>query len=212
MKDDIVVSSSCLNNVLIKLVLKSKAITIKGKSKIRIKRNVQFVTTDNTNFVIGFGDSTTASFPYSGTNLNLMKDSKLCIDGEVSIGLNSAITLEDGAKLEIDDGTYIGAKAHIRVGKSLKIGKNVAISWNVTIMDSDFHAYEIDGKRQNNTKEVIIGDNVWIGNNVIILKGVTIGNNAIVAAGSVVTKDVEPFTAIAGNPARIIKNNVTPIH
>ncbi|EIF50996.1 DapH/DapD/GlmU-related protein [Sulfurovum sp. AR] len=206
------VSHSLLNNLFIKFLLKSKAITIKGKSKIRIKKNVKFITSKTTDFVIGFGDSTTASYASSGSSLNLMKDSKLCITGKVSIGMNSAITVEDGANLEIGDKTYIGAKAHIRVGKSLKIGKNVAIAWNVTIMDSDFHDYAIDGKKQNITKDVIIGDNVWIGNNAMILKGVTIGENAIIGAGSIVTKDVEPGNAVAGNPAKVIKRNVKPIH
>ena len=52
---------------------------------------------------------------------------------------------------------------------------------------------------------VVIEDQVRIGFNVAILKGVTIGKGAIIEAGSVVTKDVEPFTVVAGNPAKIIK-------
>ena len=56
-----------------------------------------------------------------------------------------------------------------------------------------------------NTKEIIIKNNAWIGMRSIILKGVTIGEGAIVAAGSVVTKDVPPYTLVAGNPAVIKK-------
>jgi acetyltransferase-like isoleucine patch superfamily enzyme len=52
---------------------------------------------------------------------------------------------------------------------------------------------------------VVIEDHVWIGFNVGILKGVTIGKGAIIGAGSVLTEDVEPFTVVAGNPAKIIK-------
>ena len=58
------------------------------------------------------------------------------------------------------------------------------------------------------TKPIIIGDHVWIGKNALILKGVTIGNGAIVAAGSVVVKDVSAKTLVAGNPAKVIKDNV----
>ena len=60
---------------------------------------------------------------------------------------------------------------------------------------------------QGNTqpRKVTIGDDVWIGARAIILPGVTIGQGSIVAAGSVVTKDVEPFSVVGGNPARVIK-------
>ena len=201
------------NNILAKIIFKTNKIRIKGKSKIRVKKGSKLIFKDKrSSLILGFGDSTTASFPYSGLNLNLMKNSTLEINGKVIIGLNSAITVEDNAYLKIGNGTYIGAKVHIRVNRSLIIGKNVAISWNVTIMDSDFHLFKINNEQQVVTKNVTIGDNVWIGNNVIILKGVTIGENAIIGAGSVVTKDVAPNTAVAGNPAKLIKKNVMPIH
>ncbi|MFN7691728.1 MAG: DapH/DapD/GlmU-related protein, partial [Bacteroidota bacterium] len=56
------------------------------------------------------------------------------------------------------------------------------------------------------SKPIVIHDKVWISFNAIILKGVTIGEGAVVAAGSVVTKDVAPYTMVAGNPAKFIKN------
>ncbi|MBQ0004011.1 MAG: hypothetical protein KBT21_10810 [Treponema sp.] len=54
-------------------------------------------------------------------------------------------------------------------------------------------------------KPIKIEDDVWIGCNSIILRGITIGKASIVAAGSVVTKDVPPYTIVAGNPAKVIK-------
>ena len=53
--------------------------------------------------------------------------------------------------------------------------------------------------------DIVIGDDVWIGENAIICSGVTIGQGAIVAAGAVVTKDVEPYAIVGGNPAKVIK-------
>jgi acetyltransferase-like isoleucine patch superfamily enzyme len=52
---------------------------------------------------------------------------------------------------------------------------------------------------------VVIEDDAWIGFKAIILKGVSVGRGAIVASGAVVTKDVEPWTVVAGNPAQVIK-------
>lgn len=58
--------------------------------------------------------------------------------------------------------------------------------------------------------KIVIGDGVWIADNVIILSGVTVGNGAIIGAGAVVTKDVEPYSIVAGNPAKFIKYRVAP--
>lgn len=206
-------NSSCFcNNLLVKWFLKSDRITIRGKSKIRIKKGAILEAGKESSLVLGFGDSTTASFPWSGINFNMMKNSRLKLEGKSIIGLNSAVTIEDDAVLELGHNTYIGAKAHIRVNKYARIGHDVAIAWNFTLLDSDFHDYYIDGQKARITEAVIIGNNVWIGNNVIVLKGVTIGDNCIIGAGSVVTKDVPSNTAVAGNPAKIIRHNVKPEH
>lgn len=73
-------------------------------------------------------------------------------------------------------------------------------------MDCNQHTIHRDGYRFRNP--VIINDNVWIGMNAIILPGVTIGKGAVIAAGSVVTKDVPPYSLVGGNPAKIIRQQV----
>ena len=55
------------------------------------------------------------------------------------------------------------------------------------------------------TRPVVIGDDVWVGGGAIICPGVTIGEGCTIAAGAVVTSDVEPFTLVGGNPARLIR-------
>jgi virginiamycin A acetyltransferase len=65
--------------------------------------------------------------------------------------------------------------------------------------------HAMDGKAYPNKGDTIIGNDVWIGYNASIMAGVTIGDGAIIATKSVVTKDVEPYTIVGGNPAREIK-------
>ena len=56
-----------------------------------------------------------------------------------------------------------------------------------------------------NSKKTIIGNDVWVGHNTIVMAGVTVGDGAVIGGGSIVTKDVEPYSIVAGNPARVIK-------
>ncbi len=89
----------------------------------------------------------------------------------------------------------------------LTIEKNVGIGPNVTILiHSDPYPSNLSSLYPRSWKKIHIGENVWIGACSTILGGVTIGNNSIVAAGSVVTKDVPPFTMVAGVPAKSVKN------
>lgn len=84
-------------------------------------------------------------------------------------------------------------------------------SYNIDIKTSDSHSIldTATGKRINEAKSIEIGEHVWIGSDVIILKGVTIGKDAIVGTGSLVTKDVPPNTVVGGNPAKVLKERVT---
>lgn len=93
---------------------------------------------------------------------------------------------------------------HIYAGMFVSIGDNVRIAPYSIILDSDFHDINnhfADGL----AKPVVIGNNVWIATRATILKGVTIGDGAVVAAGAVVTKDIPPYTVVAGVPAKVIK-------
>ncbi|MEI8203320.1 MAG: acyltransferase [Bacteroidota bacterium] len=139
---------------------------------------------------------------------------KVLVDGELHV-------FNYGGKIEIGEYSYIGTGTRVWSGELVSIGKNVLISHNVGI--SDTTAHEIDyieraerykdllvnghpkDKASIRTAPIIIEDNVWINFNSIIMKGVTIGKGAIIAAGSIVTKDVPPFTLVAGNPAKVVK-------
>ncbi len=140
--------------------------------------------------------------------LRMRRDSKLLVNGEFRIHYGCDIMLFEGAELVLGSG-FLNCGTQIRCKKKISIGNNVAIAHNVAISDSDFHTIrDENGVQINPTKPVNIGNKVWIGRGAQILKGVTIGDGAIVAAGSVVIRDVPPRAVVAGNPAKVIKQNL----
>ncbi|MFH2067481.1 MAG: acyltransferase [Pseudomonadota bacterium] len=112
-------------------------------------------------------------------------------------------------QIQIGSNVFIGHGATISCTAGLSIGDGVTIGPGVTIMGGD-HNYRIVGKRIHEVTTgginmpVIIEDDVWIGASTTILKGVTVGEGSIVGAGSIVTKSIQPYSIVAGNPARRI--------
>ena len=92
--------------------------------------------------------------------------------------------------------------------QSIVIGCNCQIGDNVTIYDSDFHHPNIYMRKvsEGAVTPVEIGNNVWIGSRVIILKGVSVGDGSVIAAGSVLTKSIPANCLAAGVPAKVIRN------
>ena len=128
--------------------------------------------------------------------------------GDVKIYPGCRIFAIDGT-LVVRNGSIIQAPTCILVRKKVEIGERCRLARNVTIMDSDWHGLAVGNEKPRETiEEVTVKDHCWIGQNAMILKGVTIGEGAVVGAGSVVTRDIEPRTMVAGNPARVIRQNV----
>lgn len=117
----------------------------------------------------------------------------------------SAYGTDQNSSLKIGKNVSVGDRTEIHAGKSVSIGDDTLIAWDCCIMDRDYHKFMSESE---NYKEVTIGSHVWIGAKAMILKGVNIGDGAVVAAGAVVTKDVPPKCLAAGNPAKIIKEDV----
>ena len=106
----------------------------------------------------------------------------------------------------IGDHTRIGL--HCTVIGPVTVGSHVNLAQGITLTALN-HNFEDSQKRIDeqgvSTQPVVIGDDVWIGTNAVILPGVTIGSHSVVAAGAVVTKDVPALTLVAGVPAKVIK-------
>lgn len=115
-----------------------------------------------------------------------------------------------GAMIEIGDNSLIGANC--QMPDNVNIGNDVMIGPDVLLIgyNHNFDNLEIPMRLQgfNGDTPISIGDDVWIGARSIILPGITIGKGSIVGAGSVVTKDVLPYSICAGNPARVIRSRL----
>lgn len=110
--------------------------------------------------------------------------------------------------IEIGCGCGFNNNVCIIAMESVRIGDDCMVGDQVSIIDADFH--EIDPETRNRSAgsiaPVTIGNNVWLGSKVMVLKGVSIGDNSIIGAGSVVAHSIPENVIAAGVPAKIIRN------
>ncbi len=129
--------------------------------------------------------------------------------------------------IRIGDRVHIGGSTFISIN-SIEIGNDVTIAWDCLFYDHNSHSTDWEERKRDTEQEyqdlmsgtdpiknkdwsvvksapIKICDKAWIGTGCKILKGVTIGEGAVVGAGSVVTKDVPPWTVVGGNPADVLK-------
>ncbi|HUX91565.1 MAG TPA: DapH/DapD/GlmU-related protein [Gallionellaceae bacterium] len=119
-------------------------------------------------------------------------------------------TFFPSAKVKIGNNVAFNSICIMARSKTISIGNRTMIAGNCQIMDTDAHPVWPPESRWTYSGDeydapVIIGDDVYIGLNVIILKGVTIGDNSVIAAGSIVNRDIPPNCLAAGNPAKVVK-------
>lgn len=128
--------------------------------------------------------------------------------------------------LDTDQNAFINPPFYCDYGNHIKVGKNFFANYNCTILDvaqvtigdnclfapnvSIYTAgHPLHPDSRNSAYEygirVTIGDNVWLGGNVVVCPGVTIGSNSVIGAGSVVTRDIPEWCVAAGNPCRVIR-------
>ena len=110
---------------------------------------------------------------------------------------------------------YAGEGAKLRIGRfcsfasgvTILLGSEHCLDWVTTYPFSSFFDKAKDFQLPSRTKgDVCIGNDVWVGSDVLILSGVNIGNGAVIAARAVVTRDVAPYSIVAGVPARKIRS------
>jgi len=126
------------------------------------------------------------------------KDCQICNGVLITDPLHTTL----GDKVIINDGVIVQSCK----GTEIVIGNNVTLSYGVKIITGGLILSE-DGAmpQQHNAKPISIQDKVWIGANAVILPGVNIGIGSVVAAGSVVSRNVDSYTVVAGVPAKQIR-------
>lgn len=113
------------------------------------------------------------------------------------------LTVFPGARLEIGRRSLLNG-AMVIAKQEVRIGDDARLACGVRIFDADLH--DLDADTPERVAPVRIGDRVWLGADVLVLRGVTIGDDTVVGAGSVVTRDLPPRSFAAGAPARVLRS------
>ncbi|WP_299181259.1 acyltransferase [uncultured Neptuniibacter sp.] len=186
-------------------------ILVSRKTKLKSLSGRAHITQIKTGIVrIGFGGIDMLDYRYDRPVLQIKGD--IHFKGKAKIGI--------GAKLLVDGTLYLGNNINITgdalliCAKKISIGDDVMIAWRSTLMDTDQHAIFNKNREQiNPDQEIIVGDNVWIGSQSLILKGSDIKDGCIIGANTTITKSFNTENAvIAGVPAKVLKADVTWQH
>lgn len=175
---------------------------------------------------MSFGKGTNFLPSFSITSIK--ENNNVIIGDDCLLGVR-LIAEGPNTSFKFGDRVYIG-KSQIICRSGIEFESDILVAWGVTFYDHDSHSLDYNLRREDiiqqlsdfktnkknyiknknwdvvSSKPIKVCKNSWIGMNAVILKGVTIGEGAIVGACSVVTKNVPPFTVVAGNPARVIKH------
>ena len=145
----------------------------------------------------------------------MLKNSSVRLNGHVNIGEGFYISLRENSEFRIGDRVYIGKRFYCAIKTGISIGSNCLIGDDVRLIDYDGHQVkslnqeDLEINLGGQSGEISIEDNCWIAWNVMITKGVTIGRGSIVASNSFVTRSVPPNSLVMGNPARVVKEDVS---
>jgi len=167
-----------------------------------------------------FDDTNVIDSSYSFFRFKSRRDNALMLGRRAAVYSSSGFDLGPDARVQIGAFTMIN-NAQIICDEAIRIGDYGLISWNVVLMDNYRVPCSIEKRRtyirailqnpgramdlQTRARPIVIGDNVWIGHDSVVMPGVEIGSGSIVGARSVVTESVPDLAVAAGNPARVIR-------
>ena len=137
------------------------------------------------------------------------------LDGRLEVGANAFfepdvwITLSDDATISIGEGTFLNIAVMVAAMDRVEIGAHCMLANGCFVTDAN-HRFDdpetpITWQGFTSKGPTKIGDNVWLGANVVVTSGVTIGERCVIGANSVVTQDIPPFSIAAGAPAKVLR-------
>jgi len=139
------------------------------------------------------------------TYLNI--NGNLIFQSNYAIGKGCRFDIGNGAIAKFGSG-FVNPMSNFIIMHGITIGDGCAISWGCEFLDEDFHHITYNGKKER-VPSIEIGNHVWVGSNVTVLKGSKIPDGCVVASGSVVFSVFQkPNCLIGGNPAKVIRENV----
>jgi acetyltransferase-like isoleucine patch superfamily enzyme len=150
-----------------------------------------------------------ARWPLHGNVLEALRDGRLEIGANTLFEPNVWITIGDDAKVRIGEGTFLNIAVMVAATRLVEIGSHCMLANGCFVTDANHRFDDPDAPvpwQGFDTKgPTRIGDNVWLGANVVVTSGVTIGERCVIGANSVVTQDVPPFSIAAGAPAKVLR-------
>jgi acetyltransferase-like isoleucine patch superfamily enzyme len=179
-----------------KNILTSNAVSIHGVENITTEGLVKIGLT-----YVGFMDR------YDRTLIRIK--GRLRFKGSFSIGKGCRFDIGKDATVELGSG-FINSNTTLIIMHGLTLGAGCSVGWGCQFLDEDFHSLSYPGKSAGGDNRITVGSHVWIGSNVSILKGSAIPDGCVVAAGSVLkTRFTDKSALIAGNPAKVVRKNVS---
>jgi acetyltransferase-like isoleucine patch superfamily enzyme len=150
-----------------------------------------------------------ARWPLHGNVLEALREGRLEVGPEVLLEPGVWITAPGRARVKIGAGSFLNQGVMIAAEQLVEIGAHCMLANGCFVSDAN-HRYDdpekpITWQGFQSKGPTRIGDNCWLGANVVVTSGVSVGERCVIGANSVVTHDVEPFSIAAGMPARVIK-------
>lgn len=180
------------------LINKDVELSLASSSKIVLEKGAR----------LNFGFFTHIFSKRRNSKLILEEDASFVLTGKAMIQSGAMIFVGRGKTLKIGRSTFT-SNIKILAHDDITIGDNCIFGWECQIFSGDGHPIYQEESIINKDVPVVIEDNVWVGSRALILKGVRVGKGSIVAAGAVVTKNVPPNCIVAGNPAKVVKENIS---